>query len=596
VPANEIDISPMSGELIVDKSGATNQVIVRLDAKNVSLREQLLRGTDARALDTQSGIERAFIELVRAAKDANLSSVLGEPSSARLVIPNGRDSDDVRHSSAENDPREILHQLIVLRYVNTSAATRALKILKQTSWFMHVQPDYALAPSSVATDPLYPIPSNPSNAGVYQWGLHAMNFAGAWSRTTGHAYVGVADAPIWPWAQSNLFNFGSTTSPSIANPDLRRNFRQQFAMLSAEMGTNVPSWDTVSPHGQHVTGIVAAGGSNTLGGTSNTGSVGGCPNCSIIFAGRRGAIAATSSFVDWLFKLGDAGASVVNLSANSGNLGLQCPAGDVSSVAIAAATNRDILVVISSGNDSSSVSAQYPANCTGVLSVGAAESVNSSVPTSWQRMNVNSLASPTNPVFASSSVIAGSAYGVIAPGRSILSTFNTTSVAYSNTPVGVNCGSGSGFDLSALGDLYGTCSGTSMAAPHVTALVGILRSAKPLETQSAIQSVIRSSTGLTTPSNIYIGWGMPNAGNALDALIPTSDPQSRLTPLFSMYSAGRQDYFYTTSPQMARAAFFGTVLPKGNDSSQTYNMVGTVVASYPSLPSTQWWQQTGAQA
>ena len=47
-----------------------------------------------------------------------------------------------------------------------------------------------------------------------------MNFAGAWARTTGHAYVGIADAPIWPYNSANLFDFGTTASPTIANPDL----------------------------------------------------------------------------------------------------------------------------------------------------------------------------------------------------------------------------------------------------------------------------------------------------------------------------------------------------------------------------------------
>ena len=89
---------------------------------------------------------------------------------------------------------------------------------------------------------------------------------------------------------------------------------------------------------------------------------------------------------------------------------------------------------------------------------------------------------------------------------------------------------------------------------------------------------------------------MPNAGTALNTLIPASNPQNRLTPLFSMYSPGRADYFYTTSPHMARAAFAGTLLPIANSNPQVYSMVGPTVASYVNLPSVQWFNYTGAQA
>ena len=597
VPPSEIDIDPLAGELLTDASSNTNQLVLRVDPRSAALRTDLLRIFPASQLDTQSGFERAVIDAVRGQKDRGVLIALGNPSSARYVIINGRDTTAVRLQAGDRDPRELLQQSIVLRYATTQAALAALASLNKSPYTLSVQMDYALTPSSVATDPLYLNPGSPVNAGVYQWGLHAMNFAGAWARSTGHAYVGIADAPIWPYNSANVFDFGTAASPTIANPDLRHNFRQQFAMLSSSIsgGGNWNAVSTgfgtidVSPHGQHVVGIVAAGGSNSLAAASGTGTVGACPNCSVVVSGRRGSTTTSFGHAESIYQLVDAGVSVINLSANSPTqppaLTPTCGASDVSALAISYAVNRDVLYVVSSGNENYSSGAQYPANCAGTLVVGAAENTSPSVPASWQRMLINS-------TFASSATNANGTFGVIAPGRHVLSTFNRSTYDYNST---ANCGTAAPSDISALGDLYGTCSGTSMSAPHIAALGGILRSASPLTTQLSIQTTIRNSGGLGSPT-AFFGWGMPNAGTALANLIPKTKPQNRLTPLFSMYSPGRADYFYTTSPHMARAAIAGSLLPMGNNSQQAYAMVGPVVSSYVNLPNTQWFQTTGAQS
>lgn len=111
-----------------------------------------------------------------------------------------------------------------------------------------------------------------------------------------------------------------------------------------------------------------------------------------------------------------------------------------------------------------------------------------------------------------------------------------------------------------------------MAAPHVSALAGILRSVNPRLSKDAINSVIRSSgTHATMPSGI-VGYGMPNARAAVDLALAQT-PSSRLTPLFSFYSASRLDYFYSTVPQMAAAALYGTLAPRYSGSYQTGHTV-----------------------
>ncbi len=198
--------------------------------------------------------------------------------------------------------------------------------------------------------------------------------------------------------------------------------------------------------------------------------------------------------------------------------------------------------------------------------------------------------------------------GVIAPGRSVVSTYNTAGASYIGAPY--YCGAVAGYDEGPTGDAFGTCTGTSMAAPHVTALAGIMRSASPLTSQDTIQALIRGASrdpyGGQSQSDEF-GYGMPKAGLALEALIPAGNPQNRLTPLFSFYSSGREDYFYTTVPQMGRAARYGTLQPQPNVpvnyaysdtlgyGSYPYASVGNLLNIYSNFPGTPYYWAVGAQ-
>ena len=70
-----------------------------------------------------------------------------------------------------------------------------------------------------------------------------------------------------------------------------------------------------------------------------------------------------------------------------------------------------------------------------------------------------------------------------------------------------------------------------------------------------------SEVTITPPSapvkTTELGWGVPDAGKAVDAALATNP--TRLTPLFSFYSDARSDSFYTTVPQMARVALGGAI-------------------------------------
>jgi serine protease len=123
-----------------------------------------------------------------------------------------------------------------------------------------------------------------------------------------------------------------------------------------------------------------------------------------------------------------------------------------------------------------------------------------------------------------------------------------------------------------------------MAAPFVSALAGILRSSNPRAPYTTIAATIKNASHLGAAPTPELGHGVPRAGIALNALIPTSNPQNRLTPLFALYSSARQDYFYTTVPQMAVAAINGTLQPS-SISGGIYSSVGSVPSLYTCFPS-----------
>lgn len=140
-----------------------------------------------------------------------------------------------------------------------------------------------------------------------------------------------------------------------------------------------------------------------------------------------------------------------------------------------------------------------------------------------------------------------------------------------------------GRSATGFGDGFGSCTGTSMAAPFVSALAALVKSVNPMASAASVREIIQQS-GPLRPATDQQGFGLPNANTAVISAL-TSNP-TRLTPMFSLYSPGRADSFYTTSPQMASAALAGTLppmAPTGTDRSYG-TQYGTSIASYPSFP------------
>ena len=127
--------------------------------------------------------------------------------------------------------------------------------------------------------------------------------------------------------------------------------------------------------------------------------------------------------------------------------------------------------------------------------------------------------------------------------------FSTFQNEYFSTP-SMSAQGFSGAASPPYGGKYGVCTGTSMAAPHVTAAVAMVRSANPLLDVSSVRSILDSNADGTT----IVGQKIPNVAAAV--LIALAG-NGRITPLFILTSGNTGNYLQTTVPQMAASAIQG---------------------------------------
>ncbi|MDR1841495.1 MAG: S8 family serine peptidase [Holophagales bacterium] len=144
------------------------------------------------------------------------------------------------------------------------------------------------------------------------------------------------------------------------------------------------------------------------------------------------------------------------------------------------ALQNGVMVIAASGNDSQRLTC-YPAAYAGVLAVGATDGGDK-----------RALFSNWGPYIS-----------VVAPGQGIISTYTNSA-------------------STASGNLYGSMSGTSMAAPHVTGLIGYMLTFNPDLKPDQIKTYIEQNAdyvdGKTDFSDEY-GWGRINVAKTIGAVI-----------------------------------------------------------------------------
>jgi thermitase len=290
------------------------------------------------------------------------------------------------------------------------------------------------------------------------------------------AFYGCVAQWNWPKIQANLAWDLVTGSASV-----------KVAVLDTGIDNSHPDLPTVAQqkdfvnadnnaeddfgHGTHVAGIIGASTNNGVGVAGENWSVS-------LMAGKvcdaYGSCTWTA-VADGIVWAADNGANVINMSlgGSSGSTTLKN--------AVDYAWNRGVVIACSAGNNGTNMKT-YPASYTNCIAVAATDK---------------------NDRKASFSSYGVTWVDVAAPGDAVLSTMP-------NTPVTMN--TLYGYKMN-----YDGVSGTSMAAPHVAGLAGLIWASGKCTTASCVRSRIESNADRIFGTGFYWRYGRINAYRAVSA-------------------------------------------------------------------------------
>jgi subtilisin family serine protease len=392
------------------------------------------------------------VPVARAVADPVADEDAAVPGSLLVGVDPGADLSDAL-AGMDAQVRKIGDALRVVRVApgRVAAATAALRTAPGVR---SVEADRWRPWQVEPSDPLF----------TQQWSLSMARVPTAWDHTVGTRSVRVA-----------LIDSGVDAT----HPDLRANVVEQVDMsggVPLQRGRAVDNDTCGIGHGTMVAGIVGALGNDGQAGVgvlwkvgivdlavssrTTPGSCGGASD-SAILAALHYAIYNRDGAVD-----------VVNLSV--GGRQAYCP--EAYERAIAEARTRGVLVVAAAGN-SGVGSAQVPASCPGIVSVGAVG-----------RDGLRAPYSAANPWV-----------DLVAPG-------------------GSDAADGQGLILTTRrGGGWSTTQGTSFAAPFVTGVAALLRSARPALTPDELESILERSADHPGggPRSDDLGWGVVRADRAV---------------------------------------------------------------------------------
>ena len=509
------------------------------------------------------------------------------PQAGDYLIPDRATGDFLAWLNANpNSARRKLEDYVLLSFASADVPT-ALAALQADPSVINASEPAPYALSSVELTDFSVVTTMPELLGdTDQYGLYGMNVDAAWQLAGGYALVGQIDMGLYENHQAlrqwtgNTYaggNFvktasrdvGLTGKPAQAGFDPLNVDEKKLMWIDA--GSCSATGALLPPatlgHGTHVAGLL---GANSASGLAVQGS---CKNCGIQIYKTSYLICATTStpaqvklrFNDDGADRGqaqavDTGTQVLSMSFgaayNGQNLCISYPMRP-ECLALPYAVSRDVAMVAASGNQKKDLN--FPASDSRVISAGGFEEDL----TLWDE-------APTCPPAALSEC--GSNYSklhssfyfthqeTLASARRVLSTTypNTTWVDYAE------CGDGYGTPM---GDGLGWCTGTSMSAPQIAGVMGILRSANPLVATGDPEPLIGMKPGLRTALaqsgaraqqglgwDPGVGYGIPDAAVAVRKVLGKVvgvTVRNRATPLFRLYQATAKDFVETVSPQYA---------------------------------------------
>jgi subtilisin family serine protease len=273
--------------------------------------------------------------------------------------------------------------------------------------------------------------------------------------------IGIEDAWRFSMGDPSIIVAIVDTGVNASHPELAGQILKGYDFVNDDADA-----DDDQGHGTHVAGIVAAAVDNGLG------IAGICPYCTILPIKVLSALNSGSAMdvAAGIIYATDHGAAVINLSLGS-ELYSQ-----VIADAVDYAQKQGVLIVAAVGNGRSQVPF-YPAALDSVIAVTATNLTDER----WSFSNY------------------GSWVDLAAPGVNIFSTAHVETGAHPG---------------------YTVKTGTSMAAPHVSGVVALLRSLNPLLSVDEVRHILLSTAddlGDPGPDHLY-GQGRINASTALSTL------------------------------------------------------------------------------
>lgn len=393
---------------------------------------------------------------------------------------------------------------------SSSQLASAMEAFRQRPDVLVVSPDFELSVTSTANDANY----------TSQWGLSNRGLSGglvgadigaeqAWSYgTSSNVVVGIIDTGIdynHPDLVANIWRNGSEIVGNGIDDD-RNGYIDDTRGWDFANNDADPMDD--NGHGTHVAGIVGASGNNGQGISGVTWNVKLMP-LKFMDADGSGSLSDAIEAVNYARTMG---AKIINASWGGGGFSQALQR------AISQFQTSGGIFVAAAGNESSNnaTTPAYPANYTGVVSVGA---------------------STRSDLLAGFSNF-GSNVTIVAPGSSILSTLPN--------------------------NRYGTLSGTSMASPFVAGALALLWGQNPTASASAItQAVLEHTDNVLRGSTSQYGRldvGKAAAalkGNTSSPVDPNPNPNPIPTPQRVKYAINQPVYLSDAGTRSSRTTSIG---------------------------------------
>lgn len=516
------------------------------------------------------------------------------PLAAQFLVAQRAEGDFTRRLQDHPDAvRAKLERYLIVTYPANANIDRAVDTLRADPYVSSVQPPLDMQLDSVSLAGFRVDGNTTDRTSDSQYGRTALNVDAAWA-ISGGGYALVADIDTGLFVGSSWLrqfsgshyiggNFvpvasldvgGRGFTPTIPdNPDVDERRPVLIADPSCSPSGPTMMSATNAGHGTHTAGLIAA--NPAIGG----GVAGTCKHCgvamwkveyAICFGTKVVAAYNPAAVPAALTVVADVGASVVNMSFGGDRIANYCtsmaagsppvdPSDTAMCLAIQHARYRDVAMVGAAGNDRHFL--QFPANDDRVIAVGGLQQ-NLAI---WDDSPGNAThcpyldgrecgsdwtVTPTSP-----------RQELMASAKSVLST-TYPGVDWTTQ---LKCG-----DAFGPGGGTGLCTGTSMSAPQVAGIVGLVRSinplvpvgmprADPVTGAASVRSVIASTTfeaQASHPWSLTLGYGRPDAAAAARAMlghVAGAPVRNRATPLFRLRSPGAHDYADTTSPQTATA-------------------------------------------